>query len=140
MGEETAFKTFVEEEFETHYVPNAFEEISRQFLIRLNRSRRIIPPFFKIDRYSYDLPMEHRNGEFDVVTLDEQGYTCYAVKFQNRKLTQVDVDNEIKQIVELTLPCSRFGFISSCSFSGVKSADNLRLYTLSDLYNPENFV
>lgn len=40
MGEETAFKTFVEEEFETHYVPNAFEEISRQFLIRLNRSGR----------------------------------------------------------------------------------------------------
>ena len=140
MGEETAFKTFVEEEFETHYVPNAFEEISRQFLIRLNRSGRIIPPFFKIDRYSYDLPREHRNGEFDVVTIDEQGYTCYEVKFRNRKLTQVDVDNEIKQIVELTLPCSRFGFISSCGFSGGKSADNLRLYTLSDLYNPENFV
>ena len=53
MGEETAFKTFVEEEFETHYVPNAFEEISRQFLIRLNRSGRIIPPFFKIDEKSY---------------------------------------------------------------------------------------
>lgn len=64
----------------------------------------------------------------------------HEVKFRNRKLTQVDVANEIKQIVELTLPCSRFGFISSCGFSGVKSADNLRLYTLSDLYNPENFV
>ena len=140
MGEETAFKTFVEEEFETHYVPNAFEEISRQFLIRLNRSGRILPPFCKIGRYSYDLPKEHRNGEFDVVTLDEQGYTCYEVKFRNRKLTQVDVDNEIKQVIESPLPCSRFGFISRCGFSGVKPADNLRLYTLSDLYNPENFA
>lgn len=25
MGEETAFKIFVEEEFEMHFVPNAFE-------------------------------------------------------------------------------------------------------------------
>lgn len=103
MGEETAFKIFVEEEFETHFVPNAFEKISRQFLIRLNRSGRILPPFFKIGRYSYDLPREHRNGEFDVVTLDEQGYTCYEVKFRNRKLTQVDVDNEIKQVIESPL-------------------------------------
>lgn len=140
MGEETAFKTFVEEEFETHYVPNAFEEISRQFLIRLNRSGWIIPPFFKIGRYSYHLPREHRNGEFNVVTFDEQGYTCYEAKFRNRKLTQVDVDNEIKQVIESPLPRSRFGFISRCGFSGVKPANNLRLYTLSDLYNPENFV
>lgn len=103
IGEETAFKIFVEEEFETHFVPNAFEKISRQFLIRLNRSGRILPPFFKIGRYSYDLPREHRNGEFDVVTLDEQGYTCYEVKFRNRKLTQVDVDNEIKQVIESPL-------------------------------------
>lgn len=65
---------------------------------------------------------------------------CYAVKFQNRKLTQVDVDNVIKQVIESPLPCSRFRFISCCGFSGVKPADNLRLYTLSDLYNPENFV
>lgn len=45
MGEQTAFETFVETEFETQYVPKAFEEICRQFLIRRNRMGRIRPPF-----------------------------------------------------------------------------------------------
>ena len=31
MGEETAFKTFVEEEFETHYVPNTISDSTQSF-------------------------------------------------------------------------------------------------------------
>ena len=139
MGEQTAFETFVETEFETQYVPKAFEEICRQFLIRRNRMGRIRPPFFKIGRYAYDLPKERRNGEFDVVTQDTDGFICYEVKFRNRKLTQSDIDNEIRQVVESPLPCSRFGFVARCGYEGVKPADNLSLYTLADLYDPENF-
>lgn len=139
MGEQKAFETFVETEFETQYVPKAFEEICRQFLIRRNRMGRIRPPFFKIGRYAYDLPKERRNGEFDVVTQDTDGFICYEVKFRNRKLTQSDIDNEIRQVVESPLPCSRFGFVARCGYEGVKPADNLSLYTLADLYDPENF-
>ena len=93
MGEQKAFETFVETEFETQYVPKAFEEICRQFLIRRNRMGRIRPPFFKIGRYAYDLPKERRKGEFDVVTQDTDGFICYEVKFRNRKLSQSDIDN-----------------------------------------------
>ena len=33
----------------------------------------------------------------------------------------------------------RFGFIARCGYDGVKSTENLSLYTLADLYDPENF-
>lgn len=32
----------------------------------------------------------------------------------------------------------RFGFIARCGYDGVKSTENLSLYTLADLYDPEN--
>ena len=33
----------------------------------------------------------------------------------------------------------QFGFIARCGYDGVKSTENLSLYTLADLYDPENF-
>ena len=41
------------------------------------------PPFERIGRYWYDLPQEHRHGEFDVVTEDDKGFIPYEVKFSS---------------------------------------------------------
>ena len=40
----------------------------------------------KIGKYYYDLPEEKRNGEFDVVTQDENGYVFYEVKFRKETI------------------------------------------------------
>ncbi len=42
------------------------------------------PPFERIGRYWYDLPQEHRHGEFDVVTEDDKGFIPYEVKFRSQ--------------------------------------------------------
>lgn len=47
------------------------------------------PPFERIGRYWYDLPKEHRNGKFDVVTEDDKGFNPYEVMFRLQPLSPV---------------------------------------------------
>ena len=54
--------------------PHIFERICKQYLIIKNKNGEIDPVFEKIGKYYYDNPIEHTNGEFDVVTEDEKGY------------------------------------------------------------------
>lgn len=137
MGPEAAFEHFAAAEFESQFVPKAFEEICRQFLIRLNKAGKIVPPFFKIGRYYYDLPKEKRNAEFDVVTQDNLGYTAYEIKFRSRPLTQTDIDHEMQQFADSPLPFNRYGFISRSGFDGVEANEFLRLFTMDDVYGLE---
>ena len=137
MGPEAAFEHFAAAEFESQFVPKAFEEICRQFLIRLNKAGKIVPPFFKIGRYYYDLPKEKRNGEFDVVTQDNLGYTAYEIKFRSRPLTQTDIDHEMQQFADSPLPFNRYGFISRSGFDGAEANEFLRLFTMDDVYGLE---
>ncbi len=125
----------IEEMFDTQLVPAVFEDICRQFLIRQNLARRIRPPFFSIGSYWFDLPKERRNGEFDVVTEDENGFTSYECKFWNRPMTEADVAGEISQVRASPLPAQRYGFFSRSGYDGVTENSNRILFTLQDLYS-----
>ncbi|MDO5458070.1 MAG: ATP-binding protein, partial [Eubacteriales bacterium] len=74
LDEDVFYDRYIREDFETQYVPRAFESICRQYLIRQNRAGRIRPAFDKIGKYYYDDPRTRTNGEFDTVTEDPQGY------------------------------------------------------------------
>lgn len=59
--------------FYSKYIEKAFEE------------RYISHVFEKIEKYYYDNPKNHTNGEYDVVTYDSNGYVfiskvCFLVK------------------------------------------------------------
>lgn len=124
----------IRDDFESQYVPKYFEEITKQFLIKENLSNRIEPPFFKIGSYWYDSPNEKKNGEFDVVTEDSEGFVCYECKFKNQPMTAGDIEKEIAQVQASPLPCQRFGFVSRAGFHGKIDNPNVRLFTLADLY------
>lgn len=68
------YAKYIEKDFEQQYVPHIFERICKQYLIIKNKNGEIDPVFEKIGKYYYDNPIEHTNGEFDVVTEDEKGY------------------------------------------------------------------
>ena len=87
MDSEVFYKKYIEKDFEEHYVPHIFETICSQYLIRMNRAGNIEPVFEKIGKYYYDNPAEHTNGEFDVVTEDENGYIFYEVMFKKTPVT-----------------------------------------------------
>lgn len=68
-------------------VPEAFERICRQFLIRQNRLGLLEEPFTRIGKYYYDAPRTKTNDEFDIVTENDNGFVFYEGKFHKSPVT-----------------------------------------------------
>lgn len=134
MDEDVFYDKYIDQNFEEDYVPHRFETICRQYLIRKNRIGQISPVIEKIGKYYYDDPVNHRNGEFDVVTLDEKGYVFYEVKFRKNRISKAIIDKEIEQVKATELNPYKYVFISRSGFE-ISPEDNLELIDLSDLFN-----
>ena len=133
MDSDVFYDKYIAEDFETKYVPKSFERICRQYLIRKNRNGLMDEVFEKIGKYYYDDPIEKRNGEFDIVTLDDRGYIFYEAKFRKDPVTESTVQNEIRQVEQTGLECYRYGFFSKSGFT-CKDGERRILIELKDLY------
>ena len=89
--------------------------------------------FEKIGKYYYDDPKRHRNGEFDVVTEDPNGYVFYEAKFRNSPLTEDMIEKEIEQVCLTGLSCYRYVFFSKSSFPAL-SRNDVSFIPLDNLY------
>lgn len=116
LSPETFYERYVNDDFETQFVPHAFEEVCRQYLVRQNLAGNIVPAFDLIGTYAYDDPATRTNGEFDVVTRDPMGYAFYEAKFRSTPVTQRMIDEEIEQVNRTGLVCHRYGFFSRSGF------------------------
>ena len=134
MDPEIFYNRYIRDDFERSYVPKQFENICKEYLIRMNRSGKTEEPFEKIGKYWYDIPSEHRNGEFDVVTQDQKGYIFYEAKFREKPVTENMIEEEIRQVNETGLNCYRYGFISRSGFQIENTDHRLILISLDDLY------
>ena len=139
MSPEVFYDKFIEADFEEQYVPQAFEQICKQFLIRKNRSGELADSFEKIGKYWYDDPENHKNGEFDVVTQNDDSYIFYEAKFQDEELDSNRIWNEIQQVNSTGLVCNKYGFFSKSGYKEIDEAykKQLILYTLEDLYRED---
>lgn len=133
MDADVFYDKYIAKDFEENYVPHKFEEICRQYLIRKNKMGMIEPVIEKIGKYYYDDPKNHTNGEFDVVTWDENGYAFYEVKFKNHKISEEVVTEEIEQVKNTGLDCYKYVFISRAGFTNLKK-DDVECIELSELY------
>ena len=133
MDPDVFYDKYIAEDFETKYVPKSFERICKQYLIRKNRKDMMDEIFEKIGKYYYDDPVEKRNGEFDIVTLDDKGYIFYEAKFRKEPVTESIVQNEIRQVKQTGLACYRYGFFSRAGFTCDQEKDCI-LIELSELY------
>lgn len=133
MDPDIFYDKYIAEDFETKYVPKSFERICKQYLIRKNRKGLMDEIFEKIGKYYYDDPVEKRNGEFDIVTLDDKGYIFYEAKFRKEPVTESIVQNEIRQVKQTGLECYRYGFFSRAGFTCEQEEDRI-LIELSELY------
>ena len=133
MDSQTFYDKYINKDFEEYFVPHQFEDICKQYLIRQNKKHAIEPPFEKIGKYYYDDPVSKTNGEFDIVTEDESGYVFYEVKFRNKPITESMVDEEIAQIKQTGLTCSRYVFISRTGFT-CKETENTTHIELKEMY------
>lgn len=133
LDEEVFYDRYIGEDFETQYVPHAFEGLCNQFLIRKNRAGKIEPAFDKIGKYYYDDPKTHTNGEFDTVTEDPLGYIFYESKFRKEPLSLAMIYEEIKQVQATGLNCYKYGFISRSGFQ-CEPTENMIFIHLDELF------
>jgi len=122
MDSDVFFAKYIESDFEEKYVPHMFEDIARQYLIRKNKSGHMEPVFEKIGKYYYDDAKNHINGEFDIVTEDENGYIFYEVKFKKKELTVAEVMEEVEQVKKTGLECYKYVFITRSGISPVEDS------------------
>ena len=136
MDSESFYDKFIAPDFEEHYVPKAFEQVCKQFLIRKNRSGELEDSFEKIGKYWYDDPVNHKNGEFDIVTENDDSYIFYEAKFREEKLDKNLIWNEIQQLNNTGLICSKYGFFSKTGYKEIDEEykKQLILFTIEDLY------
>lgn len=133
MDPDVFYERYINEDFETQYVPKMFETVCKQYLIRCNQSGLLSEPFELIGKYYYDDPVHKKNGEFDVVTKDRFGYIFYECKYKNKKVTKQVVEEEIKQVLDTGLACYRYGFFSKHGFEDGLASDLIKI-ELHDLY------
>ena len=133
MDPQVFYNKYIEKDFEEYYVPHRFEEICRQYLIRLNRLGAIEPVIEKIGKYYYDDPKTRTNGEFDVVTLDEKGFVFYETKFRKKKISDEVIKTEIEQVKATGLDCYKYVFISRMGFIG-KETDEIKHIDLARMF------
>lgn len=137
MDPEVFYKKYIEKDFEEYYVPHLFETVCSQYLVRLNRAGLMEPVFEKIGKYYYNDPVNHTNGEFDVVTEDENGYVFYEVKFRKKPITKDVIEREIEQVKATGLECYKYAFISRSGFD-CERLDNVCMISIEDLYQGRN--
>ena len=133
MNAEVFYRKYIEKDFEEQYVPHLFENICKQYLIRKNKEGKIEPVIEKIGKYYYDNPAERSNGEFDIVTQDELGYTFYEVKFKKKPVSDEMIDEEIAQVKATGLDCYKYVFFSRSGFR-CKKRENVKLIDLKELF------
>lgn len=133
MPAEAFYDEFISDDFETKFVPKTFELISKQFLLRMNLAGKIKPVLYNIGKYFYNDSKNRKNGEFDVVTLNKNGYDFYEVKFTAEPVNDAVIDEEIKQLNEAPVEYNKIGFISRSGFN-ISQPEKYILYTLDDIY------
>lgn len=133
LSEEAFYDTVIAEDFESSFVPLAFEEVAKEYLARENKEGRLLPPLLSTGTYWYDDKKTRKNGQFDVVGKSPDGYAFYEVKFTKKALDDKTILSEVSQIQEAGLPASQIGFISRRGFS-LKGTYPYSFLTLDDLY------
>lgn len=133
MDSDIFYDKYIADDFETKYVPKIFKDICKQYLIRRNRAGLMDEIFDKIGKYYYDDPIEKKNGEFDIVTQDDNGYIFYEAKFRKDPITENMIQNEIRQIRQCGLECYKYGFFSRSGFL-CQQEENRILIELDKLY------
>lgn len=129
------FDNFIKDDFHDKFIPHKFEEISKEFLIRMNFNDRIKPPFSDIGEYIFDNAKLGINRQFDVVTKDTKGYISYECKYKESPLDKNDVSEEIYQTSNLPdVKFYKLGFISKNGFANDIDKEKYNLFSLSDFY------
>ena len=103
----------------------------------MNKRNKLEVPFYEIGELTYHDKKENINREFDIVTKDDNGYIYYECKYYQNKVSNKDIEAEIKQANSSKLKFYKFGFFSRRGFEKSVDGKTYILFTLKDIFNLE---
>ncbi len=131
------FQNFIKKDLEASFIPHKFESISREFLLKRNFANKMKDVILDIGTYSFDDAKKKINRDFDVVTLDKNGYISYECKYTNEMITNKVIQEEEEQVQNLDIKFYKLGFISKSGFSSDVDKQKYNCFTLDDFYDFE---
>lgn len=129
------FSVEVKDSLYKEYLPLKFEKIAKEFLIRRNKNGLNKVPFAKIGTYFYNDKRTHSQGQFDIVTEDEDGYTFIECKDTKGKVGLDVLHEEQQQVEKLKLPHYKLAFIAKNGFKDGFSELGYTTYSLEDFFD-----
>lgn len=129
------FGNFIKEDLESSFIPHKFEKISKEFLLKMNFAHKVNPIILDIGSYSFDDAKNKINREFDVVTLDKNGYISYECKYTNEPISNKIIQEEKQQTKDLNIQFYKLGFISKNGFESDVDRTKYNCFTLDDFYD-----
>lgn len=115
IGESTFFDNTINPSINT-FISYRFEDIAKEFISREIKKGNY-PNSLDLGSYWYDDKEKEKNGEFDCVLKETNGYTFFECKFYNRPLTLNECKREEQQVRESPLnEINKIGFISLNGF------------------------
>ena len=133
LSAEDFYSEIVAPDLREKYLPEKFESISKEFLIRANKAKKISPLIYEIGVYSFDDSKKKINRQFDVVTLDKLGYIAYECKYTDT-VGKAVINEEEYQCSSSNLDFYKLGFISKNGFTDEVDRSKYNLFTLRDFY------
>lgn len=116
IGERSFYRNYVMPA-QTSFISLRFEEIVRQYFMRLARDGKD-NSIIDIGTYWYDDPTTKTNGQFDCVLKTKSGYDFYECKFYEKAMSRKECDDEAEQLQKIPdIKPERIGFVSSSGFS-----------------------
>ena len=129
------YSEIVADDLKRVYLPKKFESISKEFLIRANKSHKISPLIYEIGTYSFDDAKKKINRQFDVVTLDKNGYISYECKYIDKLVGPTVIKEEEYQRGSAGIEFYKLGFISKKGFTTDVDGGKYNLFCLKDFYS-----
>lgn len=108
--------------------------MSREFILKATFKGLIKTPLMDIGTYFFNDPKNKINREFDVVTLDKNGYISYECKYSDRPIDLKVIEEEEEQVKNLNIDFYKLGFISKAGFDEEVDKSKYNCFSLSDFY------
>lgn len=115
FGENQFFENTVAPSLNT-FVSFRFEDIVVQYFIRLAHNGKL-KDVEDFGSYWYDDKKNGKNGQFDCVLKEKDGYDFFEVKFYQQKMTKNECkkeENQIRSVIDMN--CRKVGFVCSAGF------------------------
>lgn len=132
FGERAFFENYISKSLNT-FISYRFEGIVNQYFKRLAHNGKL-QGITDFGSFWYDDAKSGKNGQFDCVLKEDDGYDFYEAKFYENPMKLSECEAEENQIRTLTnLSCKKIGFVCSAGFDF--TSEKYDLITAEKIYS-----